>query len=128
LTALDLQPDWGIKQIYPVRGGGFVSLDPGQEIMLPPLRANLPEDYTTGTDIIKLFATVGATNFRWLELPPLDQPSPPSGRVTRGALDPLQALFAALAVNQPKTRHLEAAANPGAEWVTAQVELRVEKI
>jgi len=126
ITVLDLQPDWGITQVYPADAGAFETLEPGRE--LPPLRlrAALPADYTAGTDVIKVFATLGPTNFRWLELPPLDQPLPPK-RITRGGTaNPLETLLAAVVATKPRTRNLAPAANPSGEWVTKQVEVQVQ--
>jgi hypothetical protein len=65
-----------------------------------PLRASLPKGYRPGRDGLKVFATVGTTNFRWLELPALDQ---------------------------PPARDLKPAAVPGKEWVAAQVELNIRQ-
>jgi hypothetical protein len=126
VTVLDLQPDWGITQVYP-RDTKSISFDPGQEQLIP-LQANLPTSYTSGRDVLKVFATVGATDFRWLELPALDQPPKPRGPVMRGGVsNPLDSLLAAIVAAKPKTRNLEPAANPSGEWVTAQVEVRVER-
>ena len=62
-----------------------------------------------------------------LELPVLDQPAPPRS-VTRGdALDPLEQLLAAVAIDAPRTRDLTPAAFPSREWITAQVEVSVER-
>ncbi len=126
VTVLDLQPDWGINQIYPSGAGLFEPLDPGQEILLP-LRAGLPDEYEDGTDFIKAFATIGTTNFRWLELPALDQP-PTKGMTTRSPTkDPLEEILAAVTAQEPKTRNLNLAAYPSREWVTAQVEVHIKK-
>ncbi len=126
ITVLNLQPDWGIKQVYPSGAGLFEHFDPGQEILIP-LQAALPEGYRTGRDILKVFATTGACNFRWLELPPLDEP-PRRGEVTRrepAAM--LEQLLAAVAVNRPQTRTLNAAAFNSTEWFTLQVEIEVKQ-
>jgi hypothetical protein len=126
VTVLDLQPDWGITQIYPSGAGLFEPLDPGQEILLP-LRTSLPDQYEEGTDVIKAFATVGTTNFRWLELPALDQPSTKGMRTRSLVKDPLEELLAAVTAREPKTRNLNPAAFPSREWVTAQVEVHIKK-
>jgi hypothetical protein len=124
ITALDLQPDWGISQVYPSGSGAlFEPLDPQAELLLP-LQAVLPEGYEDITDIVKVFATVGTTSFRWLELPPLDQPT----TAKRGVrTDPLEQLLAAVIEDEPRTRNLNPAAYPSKEWVTAQVEVHVKK-
>ena len=74
VTVLDLQPDWGITQAYPRSSDSyFMPIDPGKSEDIP-LKVSLPQGYKEGRDVIKVFATVGPTNFRWLELPVLDQP------------------------------------------------------
>lgn len=128
VTVFDLQPDWGATQVLPSGAGDlFIEFDPGQE-MLIPLRAHLPEGYHEGTDVIKVFATIGTTNFRWLELPSLDKPLERSAAVrTRSPTNPLENLLAAVTADKPRTRNLIPAAYPSKEWITAQVEVRVKK-
>lgn len=126
ITVLDLQPDWGISQVYPSGLEFFESLDPGQERVLP-LHAYLPENYVKGTDVIKVFATIGTTNFRWLELPPLDQPIKRSAITRRGPKDPLEEFLAAVSEDKPKKRNLDPAEYPSKTWVTAQVEVQVKR-
>jgi hypothetical protein len=125
VTVLDLQPDWGISQIFPTGAAAFEPLDPQQEVMIP-LQAGLPEGYETGADVIKVFATAGATDFRVLELPALDQPPVKKGK-RNASTNPLDNLLSAITADQPSKRNLKPGANPSREWVTAQVEVRVEK-
>ena len=74
ITVLDLQPDWGVTQAYPRSSDSyFMPIDPGKSEDIQ-LKVSLPQGYKEGRDVIKVFATVGPTNFRWLELPVLDQP------------------------------------------------------
>ncbi len=125
VTVLDLSPDWGIQQIHPWGAGYFEPLDPGQEIVLP-LEASLPDGYSEGVDVIKVFATLGTANFRWLELPALDQPSRAAGE--RGLpQSTLEQLLAAVVAEQPSVRNLNPAAFPSKEWVTEQVEVRISR-
>ena len=126
VTVLDLQPDWGVKQVYPAGPGDyFVALDPGQEQILP-LQASLPTQYKEGTDTVKVFATTRTTNFRWLELPSLDEPLKRSMEVrSKSPENPLEQLLAAVTADRPPTRNLIPAAYPSGEWVTAQVEVHV---
>jgi len=127
VTVMDLQPDWGISQIYPSGSGYFEPLDPGQELPLLPLQATLEPGYEEGADIIKVFATVGTTNFQWLALPALDEP-PIAKKATRGAPgSALDELLSAFTSGAPKTRNLNLAAYPSKEWATAQIEVRVQK-
>jgi hypothetical protein len=127
ITALDLQPDWGISQIYPSGAGYFEPLDPGQEVLLP-LQASLPPGYAEGTDVIKVFATVGTTNFRWLELPALDQEPRRSAMTRGGPAGPLEELLAQVTAEEPKTRNLNTAVFPSWEWAAGQVEVRVKRL
>ena len=118
VTIIAIQPDWSIEQVYPCDGGNFITFDPGQEEILP-LQTNLPNGYQEGQDIIKVFATVGATDFHWLELPPLDQPFHSIGSRSPG--NPLEELLAAIAKEQAPTRNLQLARYAAAEWITEQV-------
>ena len=71
ITALELRPDWTIKQIYPTDATPFEPLDRAQEILLS-LPMTLPEPYESGRKTIKVFATFSPTSFRCLELAPLE--------------------------------------------------------
>jgi hypothetical protein len=125
VTALDLAPDWGVGQLVPSDPGAcFEPFDPGQEQLIP-IRAGLPSGCTEGTDVIKVFATVGATDFHWLELPALDQPPERRTSTPGGPNNPLEELLVALAVEGSGKRKLNPAAFPSREWVTAQVEVHV---
>jgi hypothetical protein len=126
ITVLDLQPDWGITQIYPGGLGFYEPMDPGQELQLP-LQASLADEYMRGTDVIKVFATIDATNFRWLELPPLDSPFRRSSTTLKGPTNPLEHLLSAIITEEPGTRNLIPAAYPSRGWVISQVELRVRR-
>jgi hypothetical protein len=131
ITVLDLEPSWKISQAFP--GGQnvfFEPLDPGSSLPLIPLTANLPADYDKGTDVIKVLATVGPSNFQVLTLPMLDQPS--DGRAARaatrslsGVANPLDTLLASVAADQPQLRSLTPQSNPSSEWVVAQIEVKV---
>jgi uncharacterized protein YbdZ (MbtH family) len=126
VTVLDLQPDWGITQVFPSGAGFFEPLDPGQAILIP-LRASLPAAYEEGTDILKVFATLGTTDFRWLELPTLDI-SPTRKAVCDMPENPLEELLASVAAREPGTRNLNPAAYPSREWTTAQVEVHIKRV
>lgn len=126
IAVLDLQPDWGITQIYPSeQDTDFWPLDPGEEVLLP-LQAHLPSGYADVKDVIKVFATVGATNFRWLELPPLDQPSARSASTFSQPQNALEELLASVAPLTQDKRHLSTAAYLSFEWVTSQVEIHIQ--
>lgn len=123
IAVLDLQPDWGITQIYPSGDGAYsCTFDPGQEEALS-LRANLPRSYLWGRDVIKVFGTFGAANFRWLELPSLDQISIRSAALNSVPANPLEELFAAVASDA--RRNLKPDIHPNIDWVTDQIEITI---
>ncbi len=128
ITILDLQPDWGITQVYPAGAGAFETLDPGIELVLP-LQAHLPEGYEQCKDVIKIFATLETTNFRWLELPTLDEPIQSKSATRSATSDPLEQLMMAVTETNPlpMTRNLSLAAYPSKGWSVGQVEIEIKK-
>jgi hypothetical protein len=125
ICVLDLQSDWGITQIYPAGAGAFDIVDPGKSINLE-FEAYLPDGYTESTDILKVFATQTTTNFRWLELPVLDQPDTRSVATRSLITDPLEQMLADFTMESP-TRAIRIMNAPQAQsWATAQVELVVK--
>jgi len=128
IAVMDLQPDWGIAQVYPAHAGLFEPLDPGKEIVLD-LQGMLPEDYQEGTDVVKVFATLGTPNFRWLEMPALDQPIQPKSAFRGAPGDPLDQFLAVVSEDAPPQglRRINVYASPSKGWVTAQVEVNIKK-
>ncbi|NJM72030.1 MAG: caspase family protein [Scytonema sp. RU_4_4] len=128
VVVLALSSDWSISQLNILGdNANFVPFDPGQEESIP-LKMSLPEGYQEGTDIFKVFVAVEQANFRWLELPSLDQPIPPSS--TRGLNSPrnqLEELLAAVgADDEPSTsRNVQVVADPSRGWTTKQVAVKV---
>lgn len=121
VTVLNLRPNWRISQVYPSGSGNFMTIDPGKEDMLE-LKASLQNGYEEGEDIIKVFATTGATDFHWLELPSLDKPIlAPVGKKPETALE---ELLATVAAEQPP-KDLEPAKYPASEWITEQIVIRI---
>jgi len=126
ICVLDLQSDWGITQIYPAGAAAFEIVDPGKSIDLE-FEAYLPDGYTESTDVLKVFATQATTNFRWLELPVLDQPDTRSFSTRSVITDPLEQMLADLTIENP-TRAVRLTSAPQTQsWATAQVELRVKQ-
>lgn len=125
-TVLDLQPDYGVSQLLPVRGSlSLLALDPG-EGKIVRVKAWLPPGIDEGTDVLKVFATRGALSFRRLELAPLCKPA--QGPVFRGTpKNPLEQLFAQLAGTVPVRGGLTPSEFPEEEWLTAQMEVRVRR-
>ena len=78
--------------------------------------------------MIKVFATIRTTNFRWLELPSLDEPRTRSATTRGGPTNPLEELFASITEEKQTTRNVALAAYPSREWVTEQVEIRMHQL
>jgi hypothetical protein len=130
VTVFDLQPDWGVTQVYPtIQDGDFLPIDGGREEFFP-LDVDLPPTYTEGKDIVKVLATIDQTSFRWLELPALDQPPSPK-QATRDnepqPSNPLEQLMAAMTKDKPATRSLIPSQFASKEWTSAQIEVKIEK-
>ena len=119
VAALDLASDWSIEKIFPGQSANFVTIEAGKKEIVA-----IPTGFA-GQDTVKVFASVGAANFRWLELPSLDEELEPK-TITRSG-NPLDSLFAALDGEKPKTRKLSVAASPSREWTTKQIDLVVTK-
>ncbi len=124
ITGFDLAPDWSITQVFPL-DTSYETFDPGEERILS-LQAVLPPGYAEATDVFKLFATIGSTDFQWLQLPALDRPSQSRGF---GSLpgNPLEELLFALVEEAPATRTLIPGVRPTREWVTTQLEVRIQR-
>ena len=128
IAVLSLSSDWSISQIYP-GSAAFEPVDPGKSIALE-FEAYLPEGQQISVDTLKVFATQSTTDFRWLELPPLDQPqSSARSKATRSTVtDPLEQLLAATTGAETATRQIRfTSARQEKSWTTTQVELRVER-
>ncbi len=128
LVVLDLTTGWGVTQIYPAKHqGSFLPLDPGKGFPLP-IRADLPAGLDKASDLIKVFATVGTTDFRWLELPSLRGPeeASPSGMAGGQPSDPVARSFVPPGF-APISRGITPSEFPSEEWTTAQVEVRIRR-
>jgi hypothetical protein len=130
VTVLDLQSDWAISQIYPASScDKFITISPDQEEEAIPFCMVLPDELEEGVDIFKVFATVGEANFRWLELPSLNEPITQAG--SRSVTNPLEELLANIASDpdgMPLTRQANPAAYPSREWTTKQVKVTIKKV
>ncbi|EGX47074.1 hypothetical protein AOL_s00097g120 [Orbilia oligospora ATCC 24927] len=73
IAVMDLDSDWCVEQIFP-KGPGAIAepLEPNQTLLLP-LKLSVPDDIPPGhiIDTIKVITTSELTNFRWLEIPSL---------------------------------------------------------
>jgi hypothetical protein len=139
VAVLDLEPTWEISQI-PLRGmdAAFDQLAP-DETVDTKLRCQLPEgkEYDRAMEVLKLFATFGPADFRWLILPSLDKESLDNEleghhEATRG----IQSTFGKLLEaggedpNVPPSLKRGLVYNPGpnAEWVTKQIVITIYNI
>ncbi|WP_416670613.1 caspase family protein [Egbenema bharatensis] len=126
LTVLNFGSDWSVEQIHPSRPGElFVTLDPGQKETIP-LSPTVEGSSDTVENTTKVFATLNPANFRWLELPSLDEQLPAKSFTTRSG-SPLEALLSAIDAEQPATRKLTVAASPSQEWTTRQILLTITR-
>lgn len=129
VAILNLESDWSIRQIHPQPDKEmFVEVSPGVEHReVIAFWLSLPDGYEEGTDIIKVFATLGEAELRGLALPALDSPmvAPPGYRGYSGS-DPLSLLAEAIAQEQAPDRRLNAAYSYR-EWVVKQFTVRVKQ-
>jgi hypothetical protein len=126
LAVLNFGSDWSVEQIHPSRQGElFITLDPGQKEIIP-LSPTVEGSSTTVENTTKVFATLAPANFRWLELPSLDEQLQAKSFTTRSG-SPLEALLSAIDAEQPATRKLTVAASPSQEWATRQILLTITR-
>lgn len=126
ITILDLAPDWSVTQIFPSGAAAFESLDP-QATFAFEFEAFLTNGHEEGTDTLKIFATRSTTNFRWLQLPALDQPPIEQPIKRSGIEDALEKLIASVTDEAATTRAVRLTSGPQSRnWTVAQVDLRVK--
>ncbi|RCJ28030.1 hypothetical protein A6770_24390 [Nostoc minutum NIES-26] len=126
VAVLNFESDWSIQQIHPQKPTElFITLEPGKEEKIP-LQPALEGEGNEVENTVKVFATKDRANFRWLELPSLDEEIVQKG-FGRRSLNPLETLLAAIDGEQPITRKLTVAASPSREWTTKQVTLTITK-
>lgn len=119
VAVLDLASDWSIQQIAPGKAENFITIEAGKKEIIPITTTS------EGEDIVKIIATVGPINIRWLELPSLDEDIQPKGLSRSG--NPLEDLLEAIDKEQPPTRKLSVARSPSREWTTKQISLTITK-
>lgn len=132
VAVLDLEPTWAISQI-PLQGidAPFYELV-SQETVDIRLRFQVPEGkgYERAKEILKLFATRGPANFRWLRLPSLDQEIKRHHEASRGIQSAFGKLLEAVGedpnVSPSLTRAFVYEPDPKAEWVTKQIQITIE--
>lgn len=134
VAVLDLEPTWEISQI-PIQGldAPFFQLVPDQTIDIR-LRFKVGDGkgYTQAKEMLKLFATRGPADFRWLRLPSLDQElERKASRGTRSISNSFGKLLEAVGedtdVSPQLTRAVIYEPDPNAEWVTKQIQITVKQ-
>ncbi len=137
VVAIDLEPTWEVSRIPlkpPKTPEKFYRFAPGEEINRK-LRLSLPDkqEYQKKMEIIKIFAMYGEADFRWIELPPLDQPlvrAKSKGLDDTKSRSVLESLFAAFGTDvdkNPPVSRVEAIFEPGEEWVTKEIQITVKR-
>lgn len=85
VAVLDLQPDWGIRQVLPHRDSApWASLEPGTPLVID-LVAQLPSGLLRGIDLLKAFGATVPFDLAGLELPAIQIST---GGVRRGGIHP----------------------------------------
>jgi hypothetical protein len=149
IALFDLEATWAIT-LLPIQNQEaiFYTLAPGQSLM-ETLDLVIPEgeEYQDKKEIIKLFATRGTANFKWLELPSLDEDLGKRGLeldeslqqlvqtkgVTRGepVISPLNKLLSQIGADVddplPVTRAVRPKPTPNADWIVKFVEFGFEQ-
>jgi hypothetical protein len=123
ISALILQADLSIVKFYP-KGATYEVVDRGKS-RETRFEIELPENYQEGVDVIKVFATVDATNFQLLELPALDQSR--KGFGNQEPTNALEQLLTAVVDEDNPQRNIKAVTDASEEWTTEKVEMMVKK-
>jgi hypothetical protein len=129
IAVLNLAADWSVEQILPQRASEKTFLlEAGKEMPPIPLQVSMDGKGDRVENFIKVFASLDEANFRFLELPSLDQPIASKGGTRSGiGMSALDALLAAVDEEKPKTRKLSVATSPSTEWTTKQVLMTITK-
>lgn len=131
VRVLNLQATWEVSSID-IRNQetSFYPLNPNDEI-LESLNFQLPdmERYNQARETLKVFATVGKNDFRWLELPSLDEEIAPKSELFDRDNSPLGMLLAAIGadVGEPPLRSRRAVPifDPSQEWTTKEIQISI---
>jgi len=129
VAVLNLQANWAVSRLQ-LRSPEmiFYPLNPNEEISVP-LSFKLPdtERYKKARETLKVFASIRGNDFRWLELPSLDEEIASKGGLQRDP-DPLGKLLSAVGADvedEPPTRAAVPIFDPSQEWTTKEIQLAV---
>jgi hypothetical protein len=131
IAVLDLEPNWAVSRIQLQRPEAvFYPFNPNQEMLLP-LNLILPERYLNGGETIKVFATIKQNDFRWLELPSLDEEIGKKAQNLKRGDNPLGQLLAAVGADVDRPPELTRAAvpifDPSQEWTTKDIKITLTR-
>ena len=131
IAVLDLEPNWAVSRIQLQRPEAvFYPFNPTQEMLLP-LNLTLPERYLNGGETIKVFATIKQNDFRWLELPSLDEEIGKKAQNLERGDNPLGQLLAAVGADVDRPPELTRAAvpifDPSQEWTTKDIKITLTR-
>ncbi|MBD1810208.1 caspase family protein [Microcoleus vaginatus DQ-U2] len=130
VTVLNLQANWAVSRLK-IRNqeSSFYPLNPN-DVILEALNFELPdtERYNQARETLKVFATIGKNDFRWLELPSLDEEIASKAGLYRDE-SPLGKLLAAVGadVDEPPFRSRPAVPifDPSQEWTTKEIQISI---
>jgi hypothetical protein len=131
VAVLDLEPTWEISQI-PLQGriDSFYPLAPEETLDTKLRQAPRSKGYEQAKEILKLFATIGPADFRWLRLPSLDREIKKHHEATRGIKSAFGKLLEAIGedpnISPSLTRAFVYEPDPNGKWVTKQIQVTVE--
>jgi hypothetical protein len=131
VTVLNLQANWAVSRVK-IRNqeSYFYPLNPN-DVILEALNFELPdtERYNQARETLKVFATIGKNDFRWLELPSLDEEIAPKAQLFDRDNSPLGRLLAAVGadVGEPPFRSRPAVPifDPSQEWTTKEIQIAI---
>jgi hypothetical protein len=125
VAVLDLEPGWGIHQVYPPRGAGLFDTVEANGATDVYILLSLPGTYDHPVDIFKVVASIDPLDVHSLELPSLGEPHTRfRGRAMRSP-GSLQGLLDAMAVEAPLTRHGSTAVQQD-HWAMEAVTVPIE--
>lgn len=131
VAVLDLEPNWAVSRIkLQTPEAIFYPFDLNKEILLP-LNLTLPEKYLKGGETLKVFATIRQNDFRWLELPSLDEQIDKKAEQLDRGDNPLGQLLAAVGGDDNPPSNLTRAAvpifDPSQEWTTKEIQITLTR-
>jgi hypothetical protein len=116
VAVFNLQPNWAISSVLSQTTGlgNVISLNHKQKEIISLGNLEKKENWQ---NIYKVCASVDNTNFRFLELPPLDQQKQPVRDTPKNLLE---QLLQELTADQPPDRNVTPAPLPSSKWTVVQ--------